>query len=329
MPGYDFNGDGRDDILWQNANNLLYSNWLGKPNGGFMIHDAGALDNWAIGNIVAVGDFNGDGRDDTLWRANSGELFLAPTGVDGTFSLMDFAGFVATVPNDWHVLGAGDFDRDGKDDILWGNDDGRISNWLSNGDYSFKVNDANAMTSLLANFPVRGIGDFNGDGSDDLVNSSTIGGVSSYVLSFGLQSGAFGLEDPFTGVGLPTQWQIAGVGDFNGDGRDDLLWRHENGTISNWLYAGGLGQSTFTINDANAFATVPLDWQIEGVGDYNGDTRDDILWRNATTGVISDWLATESGGWIINDANAAIPVPLEWEIGPSPDLGLGMGAWDY
>ena len=68
----DFNGDGRSDVLWENANNLLYSNWLGTANGAFLIHDAQALDNWAIGNIVAVGDFNSDGRDDTLWRDSSG-----------------------------------------------------------------------------------------------------------------------------------------------------------------------------------------------------------------------------------------------------------------
>lgn len=325
MPGYDFNGDGRDDVLWENANNLLYSNWLGTANGGFLIHDAEALDNWAIGTIVAVGDFNNDGRDDTLWRASSGAIYLSWTGIGGTFSFMDFAGFVANVPNDWQILGAGDFDGDGKDDILWRNDDGRISNWLSNGDYSFDINDGNALTGIFAGATVVGIGDFNADGRDDIVTSRPFGGVASYELEFAMPSGALSPEDPFTGFGIPVQWQIVGIGDFNGDGRDDLLWRHENGMISNWLYAGGLGQTTFTINDANAFASVPLEWQIVGIGDYNGDTRDDILWRNMTTGVISDWLATPNGGWIINDANAAHTVPLIWQVSPSPGLGL----WDY
>jgi hypothetical protein len=327
MPGFDFNGDGRDDILWEEANSLRYSNWLGTGNGGFLIHDADALDNWAIGNIVAVGDFNGDGRDDTLWRSGNA-IYLSWTGVGGTFIFMDFAGFVANVSIDWHIVGAGDFDGDGKDDILWKNDDGRISNWLSNGDYSFEINDANAMTTHIPGSLVRGIGDFNGDGRDDFVNGWTVGNVTNYDLALGMQSGAFGFEDPFTGFGVPSEWQIAGVGDFNGDGRDDLFWRHENGTISNWLYAGGLGLSTFHINDSVAMRYVSTDWQVVAIGDYNGDGRDDILWRNSTTGHLSNWLGQQNGGWLINDTHALVAVPLNWVVGPH-EFGSGAGLWDY
>ena len=327
MPGFDFNGDGRDDILWEDTSSLLYSNWLGTANGGFLIHDTDALDNWAIGNIVAVGDFNADGRDDTLWRSGTA-IYLSWTGVGGYFSFMDFAGFVANVSVDWHIVGAGDFDGDGKDDILWKNDDGRISNWLSNGDYTFDINDANALTGIFANSTVHGIGDFNGDGRDDMVTSFTSGGVSSYELWFGLQSGAFGVEDPFTGFGVPIQWQIAGIGDFNGDGRDDLLWRHQDGKISNWLYAGGLGLGTFTINDVVAMRNVSIDWQVVGIGDYNGDGRDDILWRNSATGHLSDWLGQQNGGWLINDVHALVAVPLNWAVGPH-EFGIGASPWDY
>ena len=184
------------------------------------------------------------------------------------------------------------------------------------------------MTGIFANSTVRGVGDFNGDGRDDIVTSFTIGGVNSYELSFGLQSGAFGTEDPFTGFGVPTEWQIAGIGDFNGDGRDDLLWRHENGTISNWLYAGGLGLGTFNINDAVAMTNVSIDWQVVAVGDYNGDGWDDILWRNSTTGHLSDWLGQQNGGWLINDIHALVAVPLDWVVGPHEFLS-GAGLWDY
>ena len=52
--------------------------------------------------------------------------------------------------------------------------------------------------------------------------------------------------------------------DFNGDGLDDILWRHTNGTISNWLSSGN---GTFTVNDANAYASVGNDWVVVGAGD--------------------------------------------------------------
>jgi serralysin len=33
----------------------------------------------------------------------------------------------------WHILGAGDYNGDGKSDILWQNDSGQASTWLMNG----------------------------------------------------------------------------------------------------------------------------------------------------------------------------------------------------
>jgi hypothetical protein len=33
---------------------------------------------------------------------------------------------------------------------------------------------------------------------------------------------------------VDTGWQIAGVGDFNGDGKSDILWRNANGDTDIW-----------------------------------------------------------------------------------------------
>ena len=65
--------------------------------------------------------------------------------------------------------------------------------------------------------------------------------------------------------------------DFNGDGRSDILWRNVDGQMSNWL---GQANGGFVANNANAAAVVPVAWQIAGTGDFNGDGRDDVLWRN-------------------------------------------------
>jgi hypothetical protein len=322
--GTDFNGDGRDDILWRDVSNGVVSNWLGTPNGGFVVNDELALDPWAHGTLAAIGDFNGDGRDDTLWRSDGTELFVGFTDPGGAFNFYWNLGFVPPeVPISWQVVGAGDFNGDGLDDILWRHDDGRISNWLGNADGSFTINDSNALTNSLAAWPVQGIGDFNGDGRDDIVTRLSNG---TFNLSLGTSTGAFAHEDPFAGS-VPAEWQVIGVGDFNGDGEDDLLWRNSNsGAISNWLYAGGLGSTTFTINDANAFRVVSSDWHLIAVGDYNGDSRDDILWRNTNTGVLSNWLGTATGGWTINDANALIGVPTNWIVEPNIS---GGSPWDY
>jgi hypothetical protein len=41
-----------------------------------------------------------------------------------------------------------------------------------------------------------------------------------------------------------------------------------------------------------AFGAVPLDWAIAGVGDYDGDGRSDLLWRQASTGAVYLWRFT-------------------------------------
>jgi hypothetical protein len=54
-------------------------------------------------------------------------------------------------------------------------------------------------------------------------------------------------------------WQIAGVGDLDGDGKADLIWRHsQTGDVSAWLMDGA------TVKQAPVVAPgVPLAWQIQ------------------------------------------------------------------
>ena len=323
MPSTDLNGDGRDDIIWRNNSTGVTSNWLGTETGGFLVNDAVAADPWAVGQLVAVGDFDNDGLDDTLWRDTNGGIHINFSPGDGAFYFQWFTGFVANVPLTWTVLGAGDFNGDGRDDILWGSNDGRISNWLANGDYTFTINDANAMTSALAEWTVQAIGDFDGTGGDDILVRNASGALD---VLFANEDGGFDVDhsDP---IAVPLDWQIVGTGDFNGDGQDDILWRHANGTISNWLSSSDAAFAEFVINDANALAAVPLEWQVWGIGDYNGDGQDDILWRNMNNGAVSNWLGVETtGGWVVNDANALRAAPLDWSIQPNP---AGAGLWDY
>ena len=52
------------------------------------------------------------------------------------------------------------------------------------------------------------------------------------------------------------------------------IWRSGSGTVTNWL---GQEDGSFSGNLANAFATTSLAWDVLGVGDFNGDGRDDVL----------------------------------------------------
>ena len=126
----------------------------------------------------------------------------------------------------------------------------------------------------MAGWAVSAAGDVNGDGFADLIvgaRGSDRGGDSAgqaYVI-FGKATLAPDVQN-----------------DFNGDGRSDILWRHDNGRISNCL---GAPYGGFADNAANAAINVPIEWQVAGVGDFDGDGRNDILWRN-DDGRLSDWL---------------------------------------
>ena len=306
----DFNGDGRSDILWRNVDGQL-SNWLGVANGGFTPNDANAAamvpTDW---QVVGTGDFNGDGRDDILWRNDNGTVSNWLGTAAGGFTPND-ANATRFVPTDWHVVGTGDFNGDGRDDILWRNNDGTVSDWLGQANGGFILNDAAALTVVPTAWFVAGTGDFNGDGRDDILWRNDDGQLSNWL---GQADGGFTPNNANAAASVSTAWQIVGTGDFNGDGRDDILWRNNDGTLSNWL---GQANGGFVANDANAAAFVPTAWTVVATGDYNGDGRDDILWRH-TDGTLSNWLGTASGGFTPNDANAAAAVPTSWHVQPEP-----------
>ena len=112
---------------------------------------------------------------------------------------------------------------------------------------------------------------------------------------------------------VPTNWSVVGTGDFNGDGRDDILWRSGSGAFSDWL---GTASGGFITNDANAFRNVPTNWNVQATGDFNGDGRDDIAWRS-DSGAFSNWLGQANGAFSTNDANAFSNVPTNWQIQPA------------
>jgi hypothetical protein len=69
-------------------------------------------------------------------------------------------------------------------------------------------------------------------------------------------------------------WHIKGTGDFNGDGKSDILWQGQDGTAAVWLMDG----TTATFAGAVGSNPGPT-WEIKGTGDFNGDGKSDILWQ--------------------------------------------------
>ena len=306
----DFNGDGRSDVLWRN-NSGVVTNWLGQANGSFLANHANSATGVPLDwTIAGTGDFNGDGRDDILWRNNSGVVTNWLSQANGGF-IGNHANAATGVPFDWKVAGTGDFNGDGRDDILWRNDNGVIIDWLGQANGGFISNYANSATGVTLDWHVVGTGDFNGDGRDDVLWRNNNGVTIDWL---GQANGGFVSNYANSATGVPLDWNVVGTGDFNGDGRDDILWRNDAGVVTNWL---GQANGGFVSNNANAATGVPLSWAVADTGDFNGDGRDDVLWRN-DSGVVTNWLGQANGGFIGNHAVAATGVPLDWHI-QSPD----------
>ena len=77
---------------------------------------------------------------------------------------------------------------------------------------------------------------------------------------------------------------ITGSNDFNGDGKSDILWLNDYGSIALWQMNGA------TVTSGNLTSTPSIDpsWNNTGTGDFNGDGKSDILWRN-TSGAVAIW----------------------------------------
>ena len=86
----------------------------------------------------------------------------------------------------------------------------------------------------------------------------------------------------------------ANAPDFNGDGDADLVWRNSaKGENVIWYlkgtaFAGSDGSASYIPRegiDYDSLLSVPdPDWAIVGYGDFNGDQKTDIVWRNGRTG---------------------------------------------
>ncbi|NUO77342.1 MAG: VCBS repeat-containing protein [Lysobacter sp.] len=211
----DFDGDRRVDQLWFNSSDSSRQLTLARQNesGGFQqsyIATIGA--GWVPSAAV---DLNGDGKSDIIWvdktRGQMAYWLMSGASVLGSrLYTFDTANF--------NFFGNGDFDGDGRGDLLWmgKRTDGPLFIWRSRTDGHF---DQQRVGDLSISFQFQGTTDLNGDGRSDLVFTSFVQRLFAYWMMNGpsvQQSGSMGVDID--------KYEVAGLGDYDGDGKGDVLW---------------------------------------------------------------------------------------------------------
>ena len=271
----DFDGDCRSDILWRNA--ATGSDVIYLMN-GLAIIAAPTVDTVAdqAWQIQGIGDFDGDGKADILWRN--------PVTGDNFIYLMNGATPVAQTylntvsDSSWQIQGVGDFDGDGRADILWRNTStGDNFIYLMNGTTIAAMSYINTAADQA--WQVKGIGDFDGDGKADILWRNSATGENYVYLMNGSTIAARGTLNFVTDMA----WEVKGIGDFDGDGKADILWRN-SATGDVYVYLMN-GLKSATLNCCGYVMTVAdQSWQVKAVGDFDGDGKADLFWRNVASG---------------------------------------------
>lgn len=262
----DVNGDGFADIAIGAA--LGVNVYLGSVSG--LRTTAASTIAAAAPSVSAAGDVNGDGYADVIVGepgvgvsvyAGSVSGLATTASVTLTSSLPSFGAFVAS---------AGDVNGDGFGDVLAGAP-GEHAGLL----YLGSAAGLSTTGLTLAHVTSAGCaGDVNGDGYADLV----VGAADESLVYLALGSAA-GLRAPSGGLGVTGSLglgsAVAGVGDVDGDGWDDVIVGDAlSGAV--WLFRGdgtsglagpALPVSTSLMNVGNVLA---------GVGDTQGDRLADF-----------------------------------------------------
>ncbi len=326
----DVNGDGYDDVIVGAPNNDLAGTdagaayvFFGGPGADdvadLTLLGAAAGDYFGF-SVAGAGDVNGDGWDDVVVGAYGNDAGGAAAGRSYVYfgaatpdavADLTMTGAAASDYLGFAVAGAGDVNHDGYADWVvgaYGNDGGGANAGRAYVFYGGASPNSTADLTLTGaaasdwfGYAVAGAGDVNGDSYDDVVVGAyynDAGGTNAgraYVFYGGTGPDATA-DLTFTGAAAGDYFgrAVAGAGDVDGDGYDDVVvgayYNDAGGTDAGRAYLFYGGASTDLIPDVvytgeaagNSFGYV-----LTGLGDVNGDGYGDVAigaYRNGAAG---------------------------------------------
>ena len=327
----DFNKDGQEDILWRYYGGGDYQG----VNVAWILNDAGMLSPkpLLVGEIHPLAGSTPSAAYRTPIETGSKRISIP----ERSFKTVLNRG-QASIPEPRQVM-KDPMDRDrlasppGKDNIR--NKDPRSIPSLRDATRASAGSTGTAKVAGLAlnqevflttvtdtAWEIGGTGDFNGDQKTDILWRNYGTGPYQGVNVIWCMNGNAILTETFLTPVTDTNWRIGGTGDFNGDQKTDILWRYYGtgpyqGANVVWCMNGNAILS-------EVFLTTVTDttWQIGGTGDFNGDQKTDILWRNYGTGPYqgANVVWQMDGNAILAEAFLTAVTDTAWEIGGTGDF---------
>jgi hypothetical protein len=243
--------------------------------------------------LIGTTDFNADGQDDFVWYNSANgqvNVDIATAVPGGTVTLTRHLVMTITDPN-LKPVSVSDFDGDSsRPDILLFHETQRLP-------YVAYVNNMVAGTPLAFEtkrvdegwrIETSGNLDSDHDEADIVWRNYNNGNVAYWFCSGTRVTGGLAIKNGPKDL----NWKIDAVDDFNGDYHPDLVWRnYATGQMSVWYMKSAYTIGKVMLPRLSAWNGA---WDLEGVGDYNGDMLDDLVFRNYQTGQNVLWTMNEA-----------------------------------